>query len=81
MLRARLRALAARLRITRIAVGPGDVAIAFDLGTQLPAEDFAALARLGDGIDWNGERLLLSKAALQPDHARDLALELWNELD
>ena len=55
-----MRALAARLRITRIAGGPDDVAIAFDLG-QLPAEDFAALARLGNGIDWDGERLLLSR--------------------
>jgi hypothetical protein len=49
-------------------------------GTQT-TKTFAALARLGDRIDWDGERLLLSKAALQPDQARDLALELLSELD
>jgi hypothetical protein len=78
---ARLWALAARLRATRIAAGPDGVAITFEPGTQLTAEDVAALARLGDGIDWDGERLLLSKGALEPDQARDLALELLTELD
>jgi transcription-repair coupling factor (superfamily II helicase) len=78
---ARLRALAARLRVTRIAAGPDGVAVAFEPGAEPAPEDIDALAPLGDAIDWNGERLLLSKHGLDLEQARDLAFDLLTELD
>jgi transcription-repair coupling factor (superfamily II helicase) len=78
---ARLRALAARLRVTRIAAGADGVAVVFEPGAGLAPEDIDALAPLGDAIDWNGERLLLSKRGLGLEQARDLAFDLLTELD
>ncbi len=78
---ARLRALAAKLRVTRLAAGPDGVAVGFEPGAGPAPEDVAALAPLGDAVEWNGDRLLLSRHALAPAEARDLALELLSALD
>jgi transcription-repair coupling factor (superfamily II helicase) len=77
----RIRALAARLRATRVSAGPEGVAVTFQPGAGITAADADALAHLGDAVDWNGERLLVRKELLEPERARELALEVLIGLD
>lgn len=78
---ARIRALAARLGATRIAAGPEGVAVTLAPGADVTPEDVEAVASLGDTADWNGERLLVRKAGLEPERALELALGILSELD
>ena len=76
---ARLRALAAKIGVTRISAGPDGVALTFEPRGNLPEAD-DALAHLKDA-DWNGERLLLRRVSDTPEEARELAVDLLLRLD
>jgi transcription-repair coupling factor (superfamily II helicase) len=77
---ARLRALAARARATRVAAGLEGVSVSFAPGAAITADDLEALAPLGDA-DWNGERLLLRRLSPDTEQATELAFRVLSELD
>ena len=77
----RLRALAARARVTRVAAGSEGVAVSFETGAAaITADDLEALAPLGH-VDWNGERLLVRRLCPDPQQATELAFQVLSELD
>jgi transcription-repair coupling factor (superfamily II helicase) len=73
---AAIRAVARSVGVTRIAAGSQGVALTFRPDVDVRAEFGEVLRRSGEGLDWNGERLLHAAPAVQPEERLALALDL-----
>jgi transcription-repair coupling factor (superfamily II helicase) len=74
------RTLARSMRVVTIVAGPKAVALTFEPGID-PKRTYADnLARLGNVLQWSGERLVYRRSSESPEERLNLILELLEEL-